>query len=430
MKKRRPVVLNDSRIKALRPEASVYRVADIARRGFLVTVYPSGRKVYQYRYRLNGRQQTTALGDVGKIDLADAHAEYDRFRALVKKGADPKAPIIVSGDPDDPGPTFGEVAETWYSQTCLAKVKNSDGRWVRHPNRKALKAPQYKRLQLDNHLLPKWKEKAIRSITRIDANRRLDEIIAAGSPVMANRVGATIGQIWGWALDEGIIDATPMQALGKRGGREIPRERILNDNELKRFWRKLDTSGLTDVTVAALKVCLLTGARRSEVAGAKWKEIREDLWTVPPSRIKTEHRKEKPKPHKVPLSDKALEVLETVKGLDKSAIFPSPAGGFLRPHALSRAVNRKLKHFGIGKFTPHDLRRTLRSKLPELGVQPVVAKKVLNHALEGMDAIYDRYDYFDEKRDALQKWADHLKAIVEGRSAKGRSRGPGNSEPK
>src|SRR5690606_7486085 len=145
------------------------------------------------------------------------------------KGIDPKAPIPTAGVDDEatPAPTFSEVAEAWYKSHCLAKVMNSAGQWRKHPNRRPLKAPAYKRLQLDTHLLPKWKDRRFDSITRIDANRRLDEIVGDGSPVMANRVGATIGQIWQWALDEGIVDATPMTGLGKRGGRETARERIL-----------------------------------------------------------------------------------------------------------------------------------------------------------------------------------------------------------
>ncbi|HEX6996132.1 MAG TPA: tyrosine-type recombinase/integrase [Gammaproteobacteria bacterium] len=389
------------------------------RRGMYAWVYPSGAKATYYR---SSRFGWVHLADHPGTDLADAFAEYERIRKLVKAGVDPKAPIPTATTEETvEQTTFGDVAEAWYNSHCLGKVMNGAGQWVKHPNRTPLKAPEYKRLQLDTHLLPHWKDRPLAGpnrITLVDANRRLDQIVAAGSPVMANRVGATIEQIWRWAVSEGVIEASPMIGLTKRGGRETARERILNDDELKAFWTGLDTSGLSDVVIAALKLCLLTGCRRAEVAGAKWSEIHGDLWIIPPSRIKTEHRAEQPKPHFIPLSDMALAVLEPMRGRDKRAVFPSPAKGSLRPAALSRAVSRKQKHFGIAEFTPHDLRRTVRSKLASLGVSSVVAKKVLNHSLEGMDAVYDRYDYLDEKRDALQLWADHLRAIVEGKQPK------------
>lgn len=402
-----PQNITVSKVARAQPKDRVYRIADRGRRGFLLTVYPSSRKCFQYRYKVKGVQRIIALGDIPGTDLADAHLEYDRLRKLVRKGIDPKAPVIT-----ETGATFGDVAEGWYQQVCLGKVKDKSGQWVRHPNRTPRKRPEYPRGVLDNHLLPNWKDRDIQTITRLDANRRLDEIIAAGSPIMANRVGAMISQIWSWAIDEGILEATPMQKLSKRGGREQSRERTLNDDELKQFWNRLDDSKLSNVTIATLRFALLTGARRAEVAGARWREIQNDVWTIPATRTKSG------KAHKVPLSDAAKDVLEGVRGLDTVAVFPSTAGGSLRPDALTRAVHRKLKHFGIAQFTPHDLRRTVRSKLAELGVSPVVAKKCLGHALEGMDAVYDRHEYLEEKRDALQKWADHLQAVVEGKKQK------------
>ncbi len=403
-----PVNLTTTKVEALKPRTITYRVADAGRRGFVAVVYPSGKKAFAYRYKLRGVQSMAHLGDVPDTDLADAHLEYERLRKLVRKGIDPKAPLPA----DDAGPSFGDVAEAWYQSHCLAKVKNAAGQWIRHPNKTPLKAPKYKKLQLDLHLLPHWKDRPLKAIERLDANRRLDEIVAAGSPVMANRVGATIGQLWAWALDEGVLPATPMQGLGKRGGVEVSRDRTLTDDQLRQFWTKLETAELSAVTVAALRFCLVTGARRAEVAGARWAEISDDVWTIPASRAKSN------KAHIIPLSDLALEILESVRGQHSTAVFPSPTEGTMRPHSLSRAINRKLKHFGIGKFTPHDLRRTLRSKLAELGVSSVVAKKCLNHALEGMDAVYDRHEYADEKAEAFQQWADHLRAVVESRARK------------
>jgi len=147
---------------------------------------------------------------------------------------------------------------------------------------------------------------------------------------------------------------------------------------------------------------------------AEWSEIdlENALWTIPGPRTKTF------KDHVVPLSDLAVEILEEQLQLTggRRWVFASPNKDFTAPmlaSAVSQAVNDNYVKLKIPKFVPHDLRRTLRSRLSALGVDHIVCRKVLNHSLEGMDAIYDRHDYVEEKRDALQRWADALRRILD-----------------
>lgn len=139
----------------------------------------------------------------------------------------------------------------------------------------------------------------------------------------------------------------------------------------------------------------------------------------------------------VPLSPLALEILAELRDeLDAAArvaevdddgryagpwLFPSPrwtTGEPIDAKAVTRAVGNNREHFGVEPFTVHDFRRTVRSTMSALGVDRIVAKKVLNHTLDGMDAVYDRHGYEDEKRAALELWATRLQAIIEGKKPK------------
>jgi integrase len=159
----------------------------------------------------------------------------------------------------------------------------------------------------------------------------------------------------------------------------------------------------------AINLLLLTGQRRGELGLASWKEIDFDsaTWSIPGSRTKTG------KPSLVPLSPWAVTELRALKKLAKDSPWVFPNGGPTPadPKQLTRNLARAQERFGklgIEPFTLHDLRRTCRTGLARLKIQPHVAERVLNHAQEKIPGTYDVHDYLDEKREALEKWAEHL----------------------
>ena len=165
-----------------------------------------------------------------------------------------------------------------------------------------------------------------------------------------------------------------------------------------------------------MKMILLTGQRPGEVAGMVWEEIDEEsgigaVWNIPGSRVKNKESQ------RVPLCSMALEIIGQARiySGDSDFVFRSsykPEQAISR-QALTRSVSRHWSEMGIEEaFTPHDLRRTLRTKLAERGVSDIVAERVLGHKLQGMLAIYNRYEYDVEKRQALSKWETRLKEIL------------------
>jgi integrase len=159
-----------------------------------------------------------------------------------------------------------------------------------------------------------------------------------------------------------------------------------------------------------VELLLLTGARRGELCAARWTQIdlKGKTWDVPAENSKTD------KPYSVPLSDRAVELLQRLKKQAERSPWVLPAADpakHLEPRLLTRGVAKCLKRFGeagVKPFTLHDLRRTCRSGLGRLAVQPHVAEMVLNHAQRGIVGTYDVNTYLPEMRAALDKWAAHL----------------------
>jgi len=189
----------------------------------------------------------------------------------------------------------------------------------------------------------------------------------------------------------------------------------LSNEEIKILWEALDLENMTmdiyRVSKLALKMILLTGQRPGEVCGMTWAEIDGDTWTIPAARMKSKDA------HSVPLSDMAREIIEQARIYSGDSLFVFASThkdeGATTTRALSKAVSRHWLEIGFKeKFTPHDLRRTLRTRLAEIGVDNVVAERVLAHKLQGLLAVYNRYDYDTEKRQALDKWAKKLRQIV------------------
>lgn len=270
---------------------------------------------------------------------------------------------------------------------------------------------------LKRDILRSWRERDARSITPREVVDLLDEIVDRGAPVLANRTARLLEQMYKFGVQRRIVDSSPVVLLTPPGGREKPRKRVLSDDELKAFLvdPKACVRGREKLW-RLIMVLLLTGARRGELAKARWTDIdwNARTWTIP-----DEHHKEEAG-YICPLTDQAIEQLRALKKLASKA--PSPwicaakhsPGRAADPMQLSRRVARCLPLFkkrGIQQFTLHDLRRTVRTGLARLGVQPHIAERVLSHKQRGVIGVYDKHQYLNEKREALEKWAAHIDGL-------------------
>jgi integrase len=235
------------------------------------------------------------------------------------------------------------------------------------------------------------------------------------APVMATNVFAVIRKLFSWSVARDIIAASPCVGVETPAVVES-RDRVLTDDEIKRLWSAAGELGHPFGHIT--KFLLLTGQRRDEVAGMAWGEIDARLWTIPKERAKNS------KTHDVPLSDAALAVLDEVRlaprvyspnGLMFTKTGETPASGF------SKAKTQLDKRMGTGvpPWRLHDIRRTVATGMQKLHIPLEVTEAVLNHisgSRAGIVGIYQRHEYFDEKRQALETWGRYVTALVKGQA--------------
>lgn len=368
---------------------------------------PAASRTWVFRVQFRGKRTRLTLGHLPTMPLAQARDEARRLHEGARQGIDPRRAVQARRGPHAPASaasakhTVGHLADEFLE------------RYVR-PNRKR---PEETEEHLKRDILRKWKERDARSITPREVVDFLDEIVDRGAPVTANRTARLLDQLFKFGVQRRLVESSPVLLLTPPGGREAARKRVLSDDELKAF---LNNPGACvrgrEKLWRIIMVLLLTGARRGELAQARWEHIdwKAKTWTVPDESHKEDEG------YICPLTDLALEQFKALKHLARKT--PSPwicparhaPGRAADAMQLSRRVARCLPLFkkqGIDAFTLHDLRRTVRTGLARLGVQPHIAERVLSHKQRGVIGVYDRYQYLDEKRKALEMWAKQVEGL-------------------
>lgn len=351
-------------------------IADAFMRGLYLVIQPSGSKSWAVRYRYGGRSRKHTIGSYPVFDLKAARESAAKVLRAVSEGKDPEQ--HKSGSVD-------EAVEQFLARHC----KDYRPRSLKEAER-----------LLRLNVLASWHGKRLDEITRADVRAMLARIDA---PVTANRVHSITRKLFNWAVENDIIASSPVAGV-RPPSQEASRDRVLTDDELKAIWPAAPEGPFG----AILKLAILTGQRRSEVGGMEWGEIDGKTWTLPKERTKNGRR------HEVPLSRQALAIIGRLPRISDRYVFSlnatTPFNGF------SKAKARFDREVNVPDWTIHDLRRTAASGMARLGVSLVVIEKVLNHvsgSLAGIVGIYQRHEFADEKRAALQKWATHVERLVQ-----------------
>jgi integrase len=364
-------------------------------------------------YQLQGQKRRMTLGKYPQVSLKEARKTYEEARARVARGFDPGAERIDNRE---------KIKREREEQLSLLTVSRlADDYIERHakPNKRSWEQDQAA-LQID--IIPNWGSRKAADITRRDVNKLLDKIIDRGGPIAANRRLSLIRKMFNFGMQRGELNANPCFGMQKPSP-EHPKDRVLSDYELRELWAALNTDRFkaTETIKLAIKLQLLTATRIGEIVGTRWDEIDLDghWWEIPLERMKNK------KIHRVWLTATAVEILDrarniqTEQGIISGWVFTSPYStpkdrpiGSL---SVGQAISRNIQQLGIDAFTPHDLRRTVSTRLAELGILPHIADKVLSHTdstVRGRH--YDKFSYDFEKRKALEAWAEHLREIVTG----------------
>lgn len=387
------MTLTNLMIGKMKKKAKRYEIVDGD--GLYIRVTPTGNKSWIYRYFLDGNARRLTIGSYPAYSLAEAREKAAQAEQDVKKGIDPGLKKKEEKARRKTAPTFADLLdEFWEMELQFA------------PSGK-----ERKRL-VEKDVLKGWGKRKVRIITRRDAVLLLDRV-RRRAPITANRVQGVLVRMFNFASERGIIEFSPL--TGMRRGKETSRSRVLTDAEIKALWNSLDLER-TDIdiyrlTKLALKVILLTGQRPGEVTGMTWAEIKGDVWTIPEERTKNGEE------NRIPICPMLAEVIEQAKVYsgDSLYVFRSSYKGSapVTVRALANAIRRHSMEMGIDeRFTPHDLRRTLRTRFAEIGISDIVAERVLGHKLQGVLGIYNRHGYDTEKRQALTLWEKRLREIL------------------
>jgi integrase len=367
-------------VEAMRPTADRREVPDGYVRGLYLIVQPvTGSKSWGVRYRYGGKTRKHTIGKYPMFGLKEARDAAVKVLRTVSEGHDPEQ--------RRPG-SIEDAVTHFLDQHC----KNYRPLWRRDVER-----------LLQTRVLTQWRGRKVADITRADVKTLLADLIK--TPVQANRIHNIIHTLFEWAVENDLIAVSPVAGI-KRPNKETPRDRTLSDDELKVVWLAADKEGFPYGSVVQLLI--LTGQRRGEVSGMTWSELdlEAGTWTLPRERTKNGRQ------HTVPLSHQALGIIQKAPRVSDKYVFSTngPLGGFTERKArLDRST-------GIEKpWVVHDLRRTVASGLAKLGTNLAVIEKVLNHTsgtFAGIVGVYQRHEFAEEKRQALQQWADHVERMM------------------
>jgi integrase len=360
-------------------------------RGLALRVTPNGGKTWSFVYRTNGQPtQWFRLAEYPAVKLAEARRlALDARHAVDVDGRDPAAERRTAKATPPPEPiapafTFADLVKV-YETFAKGRKKTWEGDLQK----------------IAKYLTPAWGSLPLRSITRTHVHELLDTLVANGLTVGVNRIQALISRLFTVALDRSLIDAHPAARMIKRFA-EHAGDRVLNDDELRALWAGLDAQ--PGAAADAVRLRALLGQRGGEIAGMEWRELdlSAGLWELPGRRTKNR------RPHAVPLPSLALALLERRRAAvaeDEPRVFPGLT--------LTGDAHKSLAGIRGGAYEWKDLRRTVATRLADLGFDETTIGRTLNHARHTVTSKhYNKHTYAAEKRQALEGWDREIERIL------------------
>jgi len=370
--------------------------------GFGLRRRREGARTYVAGGRFGGKHyRPLELGDARKMKFEAARAKAREWLALDAEGLDPRTVELARGAADAAkkleaerrnGHTLTSVAADFLDDPVIKRQR----KW--HEVKRHV-----------DQLIRLWGSRPIHSITRSEA-LALVKAKAKSAPAEARNLRGDASQLFGWARDQDyglevnvFADIKPSRVIGEK----VARDRALSKAEIRQLW--VEVGKLNYPYKEAYQLLILSGLRLRECTAAKWGEIDLDarVWTVPADRMKG--KSGKAKPFKVPLTDRMISILKSLKRFSGDYLFTTDGG---RTHVV---LGSKIKNMIDAKlqfeqpWVNHDLRRTISTRLTDdISVKETVADAILAHRKKGIEAVYNRAEYVAARRDALEKWGDYV----------------------
>lgn len=416
--------LNAKFIEHAKPKEKEYRLPD--GEGLFIRIRPSGAKSWLFCFRLSKNRTwlQMTMGSLKDLSLKEARDQLKALRKLVADGIDPRNARAAARAENTQAISMQKLFDSWIEYIKIANevsptwIKRHEDRWRLH-----LKKP------LENIL--------VRDITRAHLSVVLDAMTRKGIKEETRKALTTLNLMLDYALTRHFIELNPARMLKPKDFSATaakPRDRVLTLLELRELWRALDQandlstendgiSKMSVITTSAIKILILTGARRGEVAGMRWSELNLETkeWMLPAERTKNRQV------HTIYLSELTIEILNALHELTSHSSFVFDTGryendGHIHEDSLTGVIRRlrgsvkgtKKKNYieaplaDMPPFTIHDLRRSAATAWGEyLKAYPHVIERMLNHQpANKLIATYQRAIYAEEQKTAWLKWGE------------------------
>ena len=373
--------MSDKGVAALKPRAARYSVPDPELRGHWVRIQPSGTKSFWTVTRNpQGKQIWTHIGPADALGIESAREQARVILRRVRSGLPAIEPKTE---------TFGAVLDNWMK---------------RHVEGNGLRARDRYVGLLDLHISSDFRAREFTAIRRSDVAALLDEIEDDHGAGQADAVLAIMRGVMNWYAARNDDYVPPIvKGMRRTDPKRHRRSRILDDDEIRAVW----TAGESGTFGALVRLLLLTAQRHSKVLTMKWPDIDDGVWT-----IATEAR-EKGNAGVLELPPLARSIIDALpRFADNPYVLAGRGATHIAKSGKSKAAFDANLPADMPAYTLHDLRRTARSLMSRVGVRPDIAERVLGHAIGGVQEIYDRHKYRDEKDDALRRLAALIDGIV------------------
>ncbi|MCE9682007.1 tyrosine-type recombinase/integrase [Halomonas alkalisoli] len=378
--------------------------------GLYLMIPKKGAPYWMHRYTLAGKRRELTLDKCANLSLAEAREQAVEAQRAIRSGIDPveerkrEEQITIH--------TVRELFDDWY-----------------HDLEKRLKHPRIPKRIFEKEVAPSIGHQTLEKVTPMDVRDLIRKVASSGRPAIANDTLMYLKQLFNHAIKLGLLTYNPAAAfsVNDAGGIEKNRDRALTVEEIHQVFQifRDNRESFTRDNYLACALLLVLGVRKTELTEAQWSEfdLKGKRWNLSGERSKTGAG------IVIPLPPQAVGWLEELKirACGSPYVFPSRRSG-KRPHMGKDTLNRAIAKLfgkepgkkqqpenrmgGIAEFTVHDLRRTCRSLLAAAGVPGHVAERCLNHKPKGIEGVYDRYDYFEERKQALAKVAAFVEPVI------------------
>lgn len=427
-------ILTDTAVKAAKPSKYVTRLRDSATKGFHLVIAPNGSKSWALSFTSpeNGKRRNMTLGSYPLVPLADARQKAIDARKLIGQHKDPVEEdkrVQTVLDANAKG-TFGKLLDLYVSYLRAEKRITADNiekvfeRYVTDDIR-ALPA-----LHVSRHTVIDLMESVTENAEKRGrtGNRTADLLRSYINSAYDFAIKATTNPAWRTqAAAFKTLDSNPARLVGKYQSRVVMGERHLSADEVATLWNRIGTEALSLPFALYLKLSLTLGGQRvQELLHAEWVEfdLKEKVWAIPMARRKMRSKAKHQEPHLVPLSDFSTELLGQLHKLSGKSKYLFPHRTDSKPRgadALNQAIKRFCNPNGKSQrepfklFTGRDMRRTAKTLMGMAGLSKEIRDRIQGHAFSDVASQhYDRYDYWTEKRAAMEKWCRWLEQTVSG----------------